>query len=122
MRPTKEIVLFYFPFNYGDFSQKTAGLSDKHKLAYLQLVAQYFQQERCLDDPTKRLALKTGIKDEQEMFELLYATFEQRTDGWFDDDIEAAITKGVDPLSVKCAYEINPNAICITYAATTVKK
>jgi uncharacterized protein YdaU (DUF1376 family) len=93
MRPTKEIVLFYFPFNYGDFSRKTAGLSEKHKLAYLQLVAQYFQQERCLDDPTKRLALKTGIKDEQEMFELLYATFEQRTDGWFDDDIEAAITK-----------------------------
>jgi hypothetical protein len=37
-------------------------------------------------------------------------------------NIEAAIAKGVDPLSVKCAYEINPNAICITYAATTAKK
>lgn len=37
-------------------------------------------------------------------------------------NIEAAITKGVDPLSVKCAYEINPNAICITYAATASKK
>jgi uncharacterized protein (UPF0333 family) len=37
-------------------------------------------------------------------------------------NIEAAITKGVDPLSVKCAYEVNPNAICITYAATATKK
>jgi hypothetical protein len=33
-------------------------------------------------------------------------------------NIEAAIAKGVDPISVKCAYEVNPNAICITYAAT----
>ena len=33
-------------------------------------------------------------------------------------NIEAAISKGVDPISVKCAYEINPNALCVTYAAT----
>lgn len=33
-------------------------------------------------------------------------------------NIEAAIAKGVDPISVKCAYEVTPNAICITYAAT----
>jgi pyruvate/oxaloacetate carboxyltransferase len=32
-------------------------------------------------------------------------------------NIESAISKGVDPLSVKCAYEVTPNAICITYAA-----
>lgn len=37
-------------------------------------------------------------------------------------NIEAAIAKGVDPLSVKCAYEVQPNAICITYAATASKK
>lgn len=37
-------------------------------------------------------------------------------------NIEAAIAKGIDPISVKCAYEVNPNAICITYAATTAKK
>ncbi len=36
-------------------------------------------------------------------------------------NIEAAIAKGVDPVSVKCAYETNLNAICITYAATTKK-
>lgn len=36
-------------------------------------------------------------------------------------NIEAAIAKGVDPVSVKCAYETNTNAICITYAATTKK-
>ena len=36
-------------------------------------------------------------------------------------NIEAAITKGVDPLSVKCAYETNYNPICITYAATVKK-
>jgi len=36
-------------------------------------------------------------------------------------NIEAAIAKGVDPLSVKCAYETNSNPICITYAATTKK-
>ncbi len=31
-------------------------------------------------------------------------------------NIEAAIVKGVDPLSVKCAYEIGTNPTCITYA------
>jgi len=36
-------------------------------------------------------------------------------------NIDAAIIKGVDPVSVKCAYETNTNAICITYAATTKK-
>jgi heme/copper-type cytochrome/quinol oxidase subunit 2 len=36
-------------------------------------------------------------------------------------NIEAAIAKGVDPLSVKCAYETSPNPICITYAATVRK-
>jgi len=36
-------------------------------------------------------------------------------------NIEAAIAKGVDPLSVKCAYETGANPICITYAATTKK-
>jgi hypothetical protein len=36
-------------------------------------------------------------------------------------NIEAAIAKGVDPLSVKCAYETNSNPICITYAATIKK-
>lgn len=30
-------------------------------------------------------------------------------------NIEAAIAKGVDPLSVKCAYETNPTTTCITY-------
>lgn len=32
-------------------------------------------------------------------------------------NIEAAITKGLDPLSVKCAYETHPGATCITFAA-----
>jgi hypothetical protein len=31
-------------------------------------------------------------------------------------NIEAAIAKGVDPLSVKCAYESNPNSVCVAYA------
>ena len=33
-------------------------------------------------------------------------------------NIEAAIAKGVDPLSVKCAYETGANPVCITMAAT----
>jgi hypothetical protein len=33
-------------------------------------------------------------------------------------NIESAIAKGVDPLSVKCAYETNPTATCITYSMT----
>jgi hypothetical protein len=36
-------------------------------------------------------------------------------------NIESAITKGVDPVSVKCAYETSSNAVCITYAATAKK-
>ena len=31
-------------------------------------------------------------------------------------NIEAAIAKGVDPLSVKCAYETNVNSVCIAYS------
>ena len=31
-------------------------------------------------------------------------------------NIEQAISKCVDPLSVKCAYTTTPDAICITYA------
>ena len=31
-------------------------------------------------------------------------------------NIEAAIAKGVDPLSVKCAYETNPTQICTILA------
>jgi pyruvate/oxaloacetate carboxyltransferase len=34
-------------------------------------------------------------------------------------NIEAAIAKGVDPLSVKCAYDTSPSATCITYALTS---
>jgi len=33
-------------------------------------------------------------------------------------NIEVAISKGVDPLSVKCAYETTANPVCITLAAT----
>ena len=36
-------------------------------------------------------------------------------------NIEAAITKGVDPLFVKCAYETYPTATCISYALSTKK-
>lgn len=36
-------------------------------------------------------------------------------------NIDAAISRGVDPLSVKCAYETSSNSICITYAATSKK-
>jgi uncharacterized membrane protein len=31
-------------------------------------------------------------------------------------NIEAAIQKGVDPISVKCSYETKTNAVCITYS------
>ncbi len=31
-------------------------------------------------------------------------------------NIEAAILKGVDPLSVKCANETNVNSVCIAYS------
>jgi hypothetical protein len=35
-------------------------------------------------------------------------------------NIESAIAKGVDPLSVKCAYETNPTSTCIAYALGTL--
>jgi len=31
-------------------------------------------------------------------------------------NIESAIQKGIDPISVKCAYETNANAVCIAYS------
>jgi hypothetical protein len=31
-------------------------------------------------------------------------------------NIESAISRGVDPISVKCTYESVPSATCITYA------
>lgn len=31
-------------------------------------------------------------------------------------NIESAISRGVDPISVKCTYESIPSATCITYA------
>ena len=34
----------------------------------------------------------------------------------FAKNMESAIAKGVDPLSVKCAYEQHPTATCITYS------
>ena len=34
----------------------------------------------------------------------------------FAKNMESAIEKGVDPLSVKCSYEQFPTATCITYA------
>jgi len=36
-------------------------------------------------------------------------------------NIEAAIAKGVDPLSVKCAYETNTNSVCIAHSLTGKK-
>lgn len=36
-------------------------------------------------------------------------------------NIEAAISKGIDPLAVKCAYETNPTATCITYGLNVKK-
>jgi hypothetical protein len=36
-------------------------------------------------------------------------------------NIEAAIAKGVDPLAVKCAYETNPTATCVSYALNVKK-
>lgn len=31
-------------------------------------------------------------------------------------NIEQAITKGVDPLSVRCSYQTNTDSICIAYS------
>jgi len=36
-------------------------------------------------------------------------------------NIEAAIQKGVDPISVKCSYETNPTSTCIAYAMSLKK-
>lgn len=36
-------------------------------------------------------------------------------------NIEAAINKGIDPLSVKCAYDNSSSMTCIAYAATAKK-
>lgn len=36
-------------------------------------------------------------------------------------NIEAAIAKGIDPLAVKCAYEINPTATCVAYSLNVKK-
>jgi hypothetical protein len=36
-------------------------------------------------------------------------------------NIESAIEKGVDPLSVRCSYASDRDLICVTYA-TSVKK
>ena len=33
-------------------------------------------------------------------------------------NMESAIAKGIDPLSIKCAYETNANPVCITMAAS----
>jgi len=33
-------------------------------------------------------------------------------------NMESAIAKGIDPLSIKCAYETNTNPVCITMAAS----
>jgi hypothetical protein len=36
-------------------------------------------------------------------------------------NIEAAIQKGVDPISVKCSYETSPTSTCIAYSMTIKK-
>lgn len=36
-------------------------------------------------------------------------------------NIETAISKGIDPISVKCAYETNANSVCAVFAATGKK-
>lgn len=37
-------------------------------------------------------------------------------------NIENAITKGIDPLSVRCSYARDYDTICVAYAATSSKK
>ena len=37
-------------------------------------------------------------------------------------NIENAIVKGIDPLSVRCSYARGDDIICITHAAFAVKK
>lgn len=36
-------------------------------------------------------------------------------------NIDAAIQKGVDPISVKCSYEMTPTSTCIAYAMAVKK-
>lgn len=36
-------------------------------------------------------------------------------------NIESAISRGVDPISVKCAYEMTPSSTCIAYALNVKK-
>jgi hypothetical protein len=36
-------------------------------------------------------------------------------------NIEAAIQKGVDPISVKCSYESSPTSTCIAYSMSLKK-
>jgi hypothetical protein len=31
-------------------------------------------------------------------------------------NIDSAVQKGIDPISVKCSYETNANAVCIAYS------
>ena len=31
-------------------------------------------------------------------------------------NLESAIQKGIDPISVKCAYDTNINAVCIAHS------
>lgn len=37
-------------------------------------------------------------------------------------NIEAAISKGIDPLSVKCAYDTNTSYTCMAYSLANGKK
>ena len=37
-------------------------------------------------------------------------------------NIEAAIQKGIDPLSVRCSYARGDDIICVTHAASSGKK
>ena len=92
MRPTKEIVLFYFSFNHGDFSRKTAGLSDKHKLAYLQLVSMYYETEAPIHNEYVKLAFRLGISHD-EVCVLLNAFFDFKDDHWHDFKIDEAISE-----------------------------
>lgn len=36
-------------------------------------------------------------------------------------NIDSAIQKGVDPISVKCSYEVNSSSTCIAYAMALKK-
>mgnify|MGYP003348356601 FL=1 len=36
-------------------------------------------------------------------------------------NIDSAIAKGMDPISVRCSYVTNTDTICVAYAASTKK-